>query len=84
MNKQERVRACYLHACLRYVTHQRMTNRSLRERFGIGAKNAARVSRVLSEAQEAGVVAIEDEAVGTRRRRYLPFWAACFSSGEGG
>ena len=38
MDKAERVRACYLHACLRYVTRQPMTNASVRERFGIAAE----------------------------------------------
>ena len=35
MDRQERLHACYMHACLRYVTQQPMTNSSLRARFGI-------------------------------------------------
>jgi len=76
MDRAERVRACYLHACLRYVMRQPMTNTSLRERFGIAEKNASVASRLLNEAVEAGRVAIEDPEVGTRARSYLPFWAA--------
>jgi predicted HTH transcriptional regulator len=41
MDKTDRVRACYLHACLRYVERDPMTNASLRERFGIEEHNAA-------------------------------------------
>lgn len=76
MDRAERVRACYLHACLRYVMRQPMTNTSLRERFGIAEKNASVASRLLNEAVEAGRIAIEDPEVGTRARSYLPFWAA--------
>ena len=75
MDRTERVRACYLHACLRYVTNQRMSNSSIRERFGISKKNTARASRLLKESLDAGVIAIRDPEAGTRNRTYLPIWA---------
>jgi predicted HTH transcriptional regulator len=75
MDRAERVRACYLHACLRYVMRQPMTNTSVRERFGIAEKNASVASRLLNEAIEAGRIVVEDPAAGTRARSYLPFWA---------
>jgi ATP-dependent DNA helicase RecG len=75
MDKAERVRACYLHACLQYVTRKQMTNRTLRERFGIEERNAADASRWLKEACKAGVIVLEDETVGTRSWRYVPYWA---------
>jgi len=71
----DRVRACYLHACLRCVTRQPMTNSSLREPFGITEKNASAASRLLNEAVAAGLIAVEDTTVGTRARTYLPYWA---------
>jgi len=67
---------CYLHACLRYVTRQPMTNASLRQRLGIDNKNIATASRLLGEAVEAGLIVIADPDVGTRNRSYLPYWAA--------
>lgn len=76
MDRADRVRACYLHACLRYVSRKPMTNASLRERFGIPAQNAAIASRMLNEAIEAGMIVIQDPEAGTRSRRYLPFWAS--------
>lgn len=76
MEKQDRIRACYLHACLRHVTRQTVTNTSIRERFGIGEKNAALASRLLNEAVEDGMIVIRDPSVGTRSRTYLPYWAA--------
>lgn len=83
MEKADRVRACYLHACLRYVTRQPMTNTSLRERFGIDEKNAALASRLLGEAVEAGMILVRDSEAGTRNRTYLPFWAAVSTAKEG-
>ena len=75
MSKQDRIRACYLHACLRHVTQKTMTNTSVRERFGIDERNAAGASRLLGEAVEAGLIVVADPAAGTRSRTYLPFWA---------
>lgn len=76
MDKADRIRACYLHACLRYVMRQPVTNTSVRERFGIAEKNSSIASRLLNEAVEAGVISVEDPDVGTKARSYLPFWAA--------
>ena len=76
MDRSDRVRAVYLHACLRHVMRKRTTNATLRQRFGIDKRNAAAVSRLLNEAVEAGRIVIEDQAAGTRSRSYLPFWAA--------
>ncbi len=83
MGKADRVRACYLHACLRHVTRKTMTNTSVRERFGIAEKNASIASRLLNEAVEAGLIVVEDPEAGTRIRSYLPFWAAPGPSPEG-
>lgn len=78
MEKGDRV-----HACLRYVTRQPMTNTSLRERFGIDEKNAALASRLLNEAIDAGAILIRDPEAGTRNRTYLPFWAGASTAKEG-
>lgn len=74
MDRAERVRACYLHACLRYRLRQPMNNTSLRERFGISDDHTDRASRLLREAVEDGAIAIRDPSVGTRSRTYLPTW----------
>lgn len=75
MDKGERVRACYLHACLRYVTRRALTNASLRERFGVAQKNMATVSRYIREAVEAGMIKPVDGRAARRLRSYVPFWA---------
>lgn len=75
MDKTDRIRAAYLHACLRYVQRDYMTNTSLRERFGIDEKNSSMVSRIIKDAVEAGLIRCHDETVGSRARKYLPRWA---------
>ncbi len=83
MNGADRVRAVYLHACLRYVMREKTTNATLRQRFGIAGRNAAVASRLLNEALEAGVIVIEDPTAGKRSRSYLPFWACPSVKGAG-
>lgn len=75
MDKQDRIRACYQHACLRYMSGSRMTNPSLRQRFGIESGNASQASRLIKEALEAKVIRLFDADVRDRDRSYVPFWA---------
>lgn len=75
MDPNDRVRAVYLHACLRYVQRESMTNTSLRERFGIDPKNSATASRLIKEALVAGVVRLHDPSAAPKLRRYVPSWA---------
>lgn len=75
MDKGDRIRACYLHACLRYVQRDFMTNTTLRERFGIEDKNSATASRIIKDASVAGLVRCYDESVGSKAKKYLPWWA---------
>lgn len=75
MDQADRVRAVYLHACLRYVQREFMTNSSLRERFGIDTKNSATASRLIKEALGAGMVRLHDPDAAPKLRRYVPSWA---------
>lgn len=76
MERQDRIRACYQHCCLRYVMGEKMSNQSLRERFGVPETKAATVSLIIRAAKEAGLIKADDsETASTRYARYLPFWA---------
>lgn len=75
MDGVERLRACYLHACLQFVSRRRMTNGSLRERLGVRDKNASMVSRILREAVADGLIVVANPENGLRARHYVPFWA---------
>ncbi|WP_187759773.1 HD domain-containing protein [Thiospirochaeta perfilievii] len=75
MDRQDKIRATYMHSVLRYLQSNYMTNTSLRERFGIDAKNTAMVSRIIKETLEENKISIYDESVGTRARTYVPSWS---------
>jgi ATP-dependent DNA helicase RecG len=75
MDKADKIRACYLHACLKYMQHDYMTNLSLRDRFGIEIKNRSMVSKIINDTIGAGKIHIYDETVGTKARKYIPSWA---------
>jgi len=76
MSKSDKIRACYQHACLQWVSNQQMTNASLRQRFGIADKNYATASRIISDAVEAKYVKLYDPDSNSRRNTsYVPFWA---------
>ncbi len=75
LSRADRIRACYLHACLCYVTHRKMTNATLRERFGIADHNATEASRLLKEAVDDRKIVISGSSAGRRHRTYLPFGA---------
>lgn len=75
-DKSARIRACYIHACLRYVSGQQMTNTSLRERFGLEEEDYTAVSRFIRETVQAGLVKSADPTSKSKKyARYLPFWA---------
>ena len=75
MDKAERVRACYLHACLKWVMRDYLTNTSLRERFGVQEKNKAIISRCIREAIEKGAIRPFDEGAARKLMKYVPFWS---------
>jgi len=76
MDKADRVRACYLHACLQYVQRKQMTNTTLRERFGVDKRNRAQISRVISDAVDAGMIRpYNPESDSRRHASYVPYWA---------
>ena len=76
MDRVERVRACYWHACLRFLISQPTNNRSIRERFGIPGQRSDHASRLLKEAVEAGMLVVRNPDAGNRSRTYIPRWAA--------
>ena len=75
MDEAERVRACYMHTCLRYVMNRPTNNTSIRARFGISKANSAQASRLLKGALESEWIVLRDPEAGSRNRAYLPFWA---------
>ena len=76
MDRNDRIRACYQHCCLRYVMNEKMTNQSLRERFKLLEDKVASVSQIIAATVDAGKIKLADPTqTSTRYRSYVPFWA---------
>lgn len=76
MSQSDRIRACYQHCCLLYISNRRMSNQSLRDRFRLNKSKSGTVSQIIGATKEAGLIkSDESESNSTRYARYLPFWA---------
>ena len=75
LNPQDRVMACYWHACICFTSGDVMTNQSLRSRFGEGGPSPSTVSKLLSAAVEARLIKPVDPTTAPRYMRYVPAWA---------
>jgi ATP-dependent DNA helicase RecG len=76
MSRDDRIRACYQHCTLKYVVSERMTNRSLRERFKLAPSKSATVSQIIAQTEESSLIKVDQNIGGSRKyARYLPIWA---------
>ncbi|MEQ8200395.1 MAG: ATP-binding protein [Syntrophomonadaceae bacterium] len=76
MNKDDIIRACYQHCCLKYVSSDFMTNQTLRKRFRIEEKNSAMASRIISDTIKANLIKDFDPVNKSRKfASYIPIWA---------
>lgn len=75
LTREEKLHACYFHACLAYVLREPMNNRSLRTRFGLTEKSTSTISRLLKEAVKKKLIRTAEPAPAPRYQRYVPFWA---------
>ena len=73
MTPDERVRACYHHAVLKFLSGDRMKNATLCIRFGIEKHNAAQATKVITLAQETRLIKPADPE--HPRSGYIPVWA---------
>ncbi len=76
MDRSDKLRACYQHCVLRYILTEKMTNQSLRERFGLGNRQTDVASRIMAAALEEGLIKLEDPSNTSKRyAMYIPYWA---------
>ena len=73
MSKEDKIRACYMHACLKYVSNEHLTNASLRQRFGIEQNSA--VSKLIKKALDDRKIKPYDKETAPRYMEYIPYWA---------
>ena len=76
LDKKEKIRACYQHAALKYVSNEKMTNQSLRERFNIDDHNYSIASRIIGDSLKEGVIKDDNpENKSKKFAKYIPYWA---------
>ncbi len=75
MDISDKTRACYLHACLKFVERNPMTNSSLRDRFGIQEHNSAIASRIIRDTMAENLIKPYNPEQGKKYAKYVPFWA---------
>ncbi|MCS5709279.1 putative DNA binding domain-containing protein [Candidatus Berkiella cookevillensis] len=76
MGKDDKIRACYQHCCLKHVSNEVMTNESLRQRFNISKQNYSMASRIIADSIKANLIKLQDpDGKSKKLARYIPFWA---------
>ena len=75
ISSEDKLWACYLHACIKQVQGEQLTNKSLRERFGVGESSSASISRLIKDAVDKKVIKPLDPDTAPRYMKYIPFWA---------
>lgn len=75
LDKRDKIRACYLHSCLKYVSGEYMTNQTLRERFNIEESNYPMASRIIADTIDAQLIKLQDPDNKSKKfARYVPYW----------
>lgn len=71
---EDRIWGCYLHACIKYIQGDYLTNSSLRSRFGLKDSSSGMVSRIIKESVEKKYIRPFDPNTAPRYMKYLPIW----------
>lgn len=72
---EDKLWSCYLHACLMYIQGEALTNKSLRDRFGIPETSSSSSSRLIKEAIGKNLIKVLDPNTAPRYMKYIPIWA---------
>lgn len=72
---EDKLWACYMHACIKQVQGEQLTNSSLRNRFGLKESSSGSISRLIKEAVEVGLIKPLDPTTTPRYMKYIPIWA---------
>ncbi len=75
MTLEDRRWSCYLHACVKYLQGDFLTNSSLRNRFGLESYSSGTISRTIKDAIAAGFIRPLDPNTAPRYMKYVPSWS---------
>lgn len=74
ISSEDKVWSTYLHACLKYIEGDALTNTSLRERFGLKVTSSGQISRLIKDVVTKGLLKPLDPNTAPRYMRYIPKW----------
>ena len=75
MKKDEKVLACYQHACLKFEDGESINNQSVRDRFELSKNDSSIASRIISDTVEAGYIKPSDvETASKKYMTYIPYY----------
>lgn len=71
---EDKIWATYLHACIKYIEGDALTNSSLRERFGVAESSSGSISRLIKEVLKNKLIKPIDPNTAPRYMKYIPIW----------
>ena len=75
LSQEEKLRACYQHCVLKFISNEKMMNASLRKRFGISDSNHSMVTRVINKAILERLIKKDKNSSARKFTYYIPIWA---------
>lgn len=76
MDRKDRIRAAYQHCCIQFLKQEYMTNSTLRKRLGVKDNQHSKVSKIIKESIESGLIKVADpENKSTKHIKYVPYYA---------
>lgn len=75
-SREELLDAIFFHALVQDAKKSRVTNASVKKRFGFPEKDGGKTSKLLRQAVDDGYLKIYDIEAGPKSRSYVPYFAA--------
>jgi len=75
LSKDDKIRTCYMQACLAYISRSAITNADIRTIFGLAISEKAKTSRLIKETVKKGLIKPIDIETAPRYMKYIPYWA---------
>ena len=75
MTREEKVEACYQHACLMNEDGKAINNQSVRERFNLNKTQSAVASRIIADTLESNLIKVANtDIVSKKLMTYVPYY----------
>lgn len=73
--KEDKIRTCYMQACLAHVNLDGITNSYIRHIFGLSDREMSKASRIISNTMSEGLIKPMDTNAAPKYMKYVPYWA---------